>query len=585
MLKVYKKLISYAPEKKNLLYLTVLLSVLSTLLQIIAFFNLYVFLKQIVTGAGEADSLKAGIKVVSYLFAGGFAYFCSLMVSHFFAFRLETNLRKHGIDGLSKSSFSFFDVNASGKVRKLIDDNAAQTHMAVAHLIPDNSGAMVMPILIIILSFIISIRLGSAMILLFLITLFLVKSMMGEQTFMKTYQQSLERMSSETVEYIRGMQIVKIFGIDVRGFKALNDAIKSYSKYAYDYTLSCRRPYVAFQTLFFAIIAFVLPIIIMFTDLQDRPLELVVELMMLFFLSGVMFSYVMKIMYLSMHMFMASDAVSKLEGLYEDMQKDGLDFGDVEDFKSFDIAFENVSFGYGESLIFNNLSFTLEEGKSYALVGPSGGGKSTIAKLISGFYKLNAGQIKIGGIALTDYSRDAIIKNIAFVFQDSKLFKTSIYDNVARAKKDASREEVMKAMELAGCSSIISKFKDGENTVIGTKGVYLSGGEKQRIAIARAILKDAKIVIFDEASAAIDPENEHELQKAFSNLMKNKTVIMIAHRLSSIKNVDCILVVKDGEVVEKGSNDELMREGGLYKHLQDIYGKANDWRVIDEKLF
>lgn len=585
MLSVYKKLISYAPEKKHLLFFTVFFSMLSAFLQIAAFYYLYEFLKNLIVDGSGQSAFERALLVSVLFFVGGFSYFCSLMISHLFAFRLETNLRKFGIDGLSKASFSFYDRNTSGKTRKLIDDNAAQTHMAVAHLIPDNTGAMIMPILVLIISFVISWRIGLVLTVISVSSLFLLKAMMGEIEFMKTYQEALEKMSSETVEYIRGMQIVKIFGVDVRSFKALNDAIKLYAKYAYQYSMSCRRPYVFFQELFFTLIAIVIPLIIFFVDLSHNPLQLVVELVMLFFLSGVLFNFIMKVMYLSMHMFMAKDAVDKLENLYNEMQKDNLEFGQVSEFPAYDIEFDNVSFGYTDKMVLENISFKLEAGKSYALVGASGSGKSTIAKLISGFYNVNGGQLRIGGIPLVDYSRDAIIKNIAFVFQDAKLFKRSIYENVQIADKNATREEVLEAMRLAGCDSIIAKFKDGENTIIGSKGVYLSGGEKQRIAIARAILKKAQIVIFDEASAAVDPENEHELQKAFSNLMKGKTVIMIAHRLSSIKNVNEILVLDQGKIVERGSDAELMRAGGVYKNLQELYGRANDWRVIDERVF
>lgn len=585
MLQVYKKLISYVPEKRQLLYFTIFFSVLSAFLQMSAYYYLYQFLSALIIEGSRASILDRAIIVALLFFGGGLCYFCSLMISHLFAFRLETNLRKYGIDGLSAASFSFYDKNSSGKTRKLIDDNAAQTHMAVAHLIPDNTGAIIMPLLILIVSFLISWRIGLVLVVLSIISMFLMKAMMGEAAFMKIYQESLEKMSAETVEYIRGMQIVKIFGVDVRSFKALNDAIKTYARYAYQYSMSCRRPYVLFQELFFSLIAIVVPLILLFIDLSSNPLQLAVELVMLFFLSGVLFSFIMKVMYLSMHMFMAKDAVDKLEALYADMQRDNLKFGEVSDFPSYDIEFDQVSFGYTDLMILENLSFKLEEGKSYALVGASGSGKSTIAKLISGFYKVNGGEVRIGGIGLGQYSREAIIKNIAFVFQDAKLFKKSIYENVAVAKKGATREEVMEALHLAGCDSIIEKFKDGENTIIGSEGVYLSGGEKQRMAIARAILKNAKIIIFDEASAAVDPENEHELQKAFSNLMKGKTVIMIAHRLSSIKNVGEILVLDQGKIVERGSDSELMKAGGVYKNLQELYGRANDWRVIDERVF
>lgn len=457
--------------------------------------------------------------------------------------------------------------------------------MAVAHLIPDNTGAMITPVLVLVLGFFISYRVGIVLVVMTAVSLVLLKYMMGEQQFMKIYQASLEKLSSETVEYIRGMQVVKIFGVDVRSFKALNTAIKEYAQNALNYSLSCKTPYVLFQELFFGVVAILIPVILLFTKAGSDLKLMSLELIMVFFLSGVLYTYIMKVMYLSMYTFQAQDAVSKLENMYKDMQEDVLQFGDKTEFKNHNIEFENVSFGYKkDNLILENLSFKLEENKSYALVGASGSGKTTIAKLISGFYNVNDGEIKIGGENITSYSKEALINEISFVFQDSKLFKTTIYENVALANKDASRKEVFEAMRLAGVDGIIAKFKDRENTVIGSKGVYLSGGEKQRVAIARAILKDAKIVIFDEASAAIDPDNEHELQKAFSNLMKEKTVIMIAHRLTSIRNVDEILVMENGKIIERGSDRELMKKDSVYKHFQDTYKTANDWRVADESV-
>lgn len=584
MINVYKKLISYAKEKQHLLYITILFSALGAMCQVWAFYNLYKLLYNVLLQNHLDNAKHYAFVIAGFLALGGLLYFFSLSASHIFAFRLESNLRKHGIDGLSKASFAFFDLNASGKTRKLIDDNAAQTHMAVAHLIPDNVGAMLSPILVLVLAFFIGLRVGVALLILLAVCGFLMQKMMGEKEFMKIYQDSLEKLSAETVEYIRGMQVVKIFGVDVRSIKALNNSITEYARYAYNYSMSCKRPYVLFQTLFFGIVAILVPLILLFAG-QSDPQKMALDLIMTSFLSGILFVYIMKIMYISMYVFQAQDAVNKLETLYTDMQKDALQFGTATDFPNYNISFENLSFGYTpDKLILDNLSFTLEQNKSYALVGASGSGKSTIAKLISGFYKVNSGAICIGGKNITSYSKEALCNAIAFVFQDSKLFKTSIYENVAIANKNASREQVHKAMALAGVNSIIAKFKEGENTVIGSKGVYLSGGEKQRIAIARAILKDAKIVIFDEASAAIDPDNEHELQKAFANLMKDKTVIMIAHRLSTIRNVDEILVLEDGKIIERGNDAELMQQDTQYKRLQTMYKTANDWRLVDENI-
>ena len=309
---------------------------------------------------------------------------------------------------------------------------------------------------------------------------------------------------------------------------------------------------------------------------------ILLELIMILFLSGVLFVSFMRMMWYAMYISQGNYAVDTLEALYKDMQKDKLVHGNVNNFKNYNIEFDNVSFAYNDKAVIENLSFKLEEGKSYALVGSSGSGKSTVAKLISGFYNVNEGSIKIGGIAISEYSDEALIKAISFVFQDSKLFKKSIYDNVALANKEATRDDVMKALKLAGCDLILDKFPERENTIIGSKGVYLSGGEKQRIAIARAILKDSKIIIMDEASASIDPDNEFELQKAFKNLMKDKTVIMIAHRLSTIKDLDEVIVMDSGKIIERGSDKELMSSNTKYKRLQEMFNSANEWRVSNE---
>ena len=555
---------------------------LSVVFKVWGYYYLSKFLIEIIVYNNIENAKYYGFCVVGLLIIGITLYGIAGLVTHVLGFRLETNLRKYGIEGLSKASFSFFDTHPSGKTRKIIDDNATDTHMIVAHLIPDNAGAILMPILLLVLGFFVSLKVGIILIILSIVGGISLSMMTGEKEFMKIYQESLETLSSETVEYVRGIQVIKIFGISVESFKALNTAIKNYSKYSLEYAMSCKRGFVGFQWFFFSFIAMVIPILLLFFNIED-PKMLAVELIMVLFLSGALFVSLMAIMYVSMYAFMGQSVVEKLESIFEEMNSNKLTFGSNNEFENYNITFENVSFGYTDKKIINDLSFSLEENKSYALVGSSGSGKSTIAKLISGFYKVDSGVIKIGNKSISSYSEEALINNIAFVFQNVKLFKTSIYDNVKIGKADASYEEVMTAMNLAGCNSILDKFSEREQTQIGTKGVYLSGGEKQRIAIARAILKDAKIIIMDEASAAVDPENEYELQRAFSNLIKDKTVIMIAHRLPSIRNVDEILVMDNGEIIERGTDRELMALDGEYKKLQSLYNKANEWRVNYEK--
>ena len=582
MLTVYKKILSYVPKERYLAYIGILLSMLSVVFKVWGYYYLSKFLIEIIVYNNIENAKYYGFCIVGLLIIGITLYGIAGLVTHVLGFRLETNLRKYGIEGLSKASFSFFDTHPSGKTRKIIDDNATDTHMIVAHLIPDNAGAILMPILLLVLGFFVSLKVGIILIILSIVGGISLSMMTGEKEFMKIYQESLETLSSETVEYVRGIQVIKIFGISVESFKALNTAIKNYSKYSLEYAMSCKRGFVGFQWFFFSFIAMVIPILLLFFNIED-PKMLAVELIMVLFLSGALFVSLMAIMYVSMYAFMGQSVVEKLESIFEEMNSNKLTFGSNEEFENYNITFENVSFGYTDKKIINDLSFSLEENKSYALVGSSGSGKSTIAKLISGFYKVDGGVIKIGDKSISSYTEEALINNIAFVFQNVKLFKTSIYENVKIGKADASYEEVMTAMNLAGCNSILDKFSEREQTQIGTKGVYLSGGEKQRIAIARAILKDAKIIIMDEASAAVDPENEYELQRAFSNLIKDKTVIMIAHRLPSIRNVDEILVMNNGEIIERGTDRELMALDGEYKKLQSLYNKANEWRVNYEK--
>ena len=581
MFQVYKKLFAYVPEKRYLIYVSVFLSVISTFAVAGAYYCLYLFFDRLLVAGDLSGSAFYAWMIFGLLIGGNAVYFIGVLASHVLGFRLETNLRKRGIEGLAGASFRFFDLNSSGRIRKIIDDNASQTHTIVAHLLPDIANALAKPFLVLIVGYIVSLRTGIALTVLTVIAVALYMSMSGETQFMKYYQQALERLSAESVEYVRGIQVVKIFNADARSFKALYQAIRDYAKFALNYSMSCKVPWVLLQWAMAAIVAILVPFIFLLPGVFPHTPGTALELLMMMFLSGVMFSTIMKVMYVVMYAFNGIMAVDKLEKMYEEMHQDSLRHGSREIFDHFDIEFDHVTFGYGDRTVLKDVSFLLKQNRSYALVGASGSGKSTIAKLISGFYKVDQGAIRIGGHALEEYSEKALLENIAFVFQDVKLFKTSLYENVAMANRSAGREEVMEAFRRAGCGSILEKFKDRENTLIGSKGVYLSGGEKQRIGIARAILKDARIVIMDEASAAVDPENEHELQKAFAELMKDKTVIMIAHRLTSIRNVDEILVIEDGQVTERGTDRELMQTDTRYKYFQDLYAQANDWRVSE----
>lgn len=576
---IYKKLFKYVPDKKYLIYSGIFMSMISSALSILPYWFLYKFLNEFILMKNFERAQYYAFIIFIIMVLQSLIYFFAAWLTHLFAFRLESNLRKKGIEHLMNASFYFFDVNQSGRIRKIIDDNATDTHMIVAHLIPDITLALITPILLFVIMFSVDIYLGIATVILTILSAIFTVLMYGDIKFMDKYNKSLERVNSESVEYVRGMQVLKIFKASIFSFKSFYDSIIDYSKSAYEYSKSCKNPFVIFQIILLGAGAYIIPFAIMISKGTQNNLEVMIKLIFFTCFIGTLFSCYMRIMYLGMHQYMASQAVDKLETLFGEMEENGIKYGTDTYFKDYNIEFKNVSFKYDDKFILENLSFKLNENKTYALVGSSGGGKSTIAKLISGFYKIDEGEILIGDKNITNYSRESLMNNISFVFQNSKLFKTTIFENVKIGNENASYEEVMKALKMARCDDILDKFKTRENTIIGSKGVYLSGGEIQRIAIARAILKDAKIIILDEASAASDPENEHEIQLAFSNLIKEKTVIIIAHRMSSIKNVDEILVVDKGQIVERGTDTELLKNNGRYKFLQDLFSQANEWRI------
>lgn len=578
----YKKLFSYIPEKMHCIYLSLFFSLVASIFQVLPFYYFYKLLNEIIVKGDFERSKNYAITIFVYTVLYALTYFAAGMFSHFAAFRLESNIREKGAKHLMEASFAFFDKNESGKIRKIIDDNASETHMIVAHLIPDMSQAFLVPIWLIVLLFLTDIKLGIFTLMILVFSIMMLIKMMGNKEFMRLYNESLERMNAEAVEYVRGMQVIKIFNSSIESFKSFYEAIVNYSKNAFNYTLSCRTPFVSFQVVLNIIMVITIPFFYYFINKSYSGSELLVSILFFATIGGLIFTTFMKIMYVSMYKFNADMTMSKLDEIFKDMEENKLVYGKNDGFDNFNIEFEGVDFKYEDKYILKDFSMKLDEKKTYALVGSSGSGKSTIAKIISGFYPVNNGKLKIGDKDISSYSEKALMDNIAFVFQNSKLFKTSIYENVKMGRKDASHKEVMDALKSARCMDILDKFETRENTIIGSKGVHLSGGEVQRIAIARAILKNANIIILDEASAASDPENEYEIQQAFSSLMKDKTVIMIAHRLSSIRNADEILVIEAGKILERGKDLELIEKKSRYFELQTIYGKANDWRLSNE---
>ncbi len=578
-MKIYRRLKQYSGAKIGYAYASITLAVLATIAMILPYYWLYQCLDDLIL---RADFRAAGAKAIgitiSLILYGAF-YMASAMCSHALGFRFETDLKKTGLKKIMTAPFSFFDRHSSGQIRKILDDNASLTHASIAHLIPDQTVAALMPILILATNFLVDWRIGLLTLVIIVLAFILVRFMTGEQSFMDLYMKLQEEMNARAVEYVRGMPVVKIFKADVHSIKAFYQSIAAYSKAAYQYSMSCRGVYVPFQLLLGGAFLLLIPLGFWLFNEGEVPAFFLSKAIFFVVFFGLINFFLMGIMYVGMHHFLANNAVDKIEALVREIDEAQPERGRVERLAGTDICFDKVTFSYGDHPVIEDLSFHLEGGKTYALVGPSGGGKSTIAKLISGFYSLSAGQILIGGLPLSAYSEACLTKNIAFVFQQSGLFKVSLYENVRMGRPDAGREEVLAAMTAAQCDPILAKFPERENTLIGSHGVHLSGGEIQRIAIARAILKDAPIVVLDEASAAADPDNEFEIQQALTRLMQGKTVVMIAHRLSSIQGADEVLVVEAGQIVERGRHDGLMAGDGRYATLQRLFSQANDWQL------
>ena len=577
----YRKLFAYIPEKRGNGFLSATFSVLAVCSHLFGYYCLWLALKAIFIQQDFSAGSAYALRVVAAFIAYGILYFLGTWMSHLAAFRLETRLREKGIDRLLAASNTFYDKNQSGRVRKIIDDNVEQTHMAVAHLIPDQTVAILTPIFMFVIIGLVDLRLAGFFGLIVLLSGFLCFKMMGEKEFMSAYMEQLDLLNAEAVEYVRGMQVVKLFAAPIVSFKRLHGAINDYADMVYNYSMSCRIPYVTFQWLLnLFIVAPVFYAVYRVGAGDDGGMWAAKTLFFALFM-GMFFGNIMKIMYVSMYHVQANRAVDTVEALFKEMDEKKMVFGKERDFGDSSITFSHVDFSYDEDeKILSDFSLHLDAGKIYAFVGPSGGGKSTIAKLVSGLYPVNKGDVMIGEKPMTAYDKDEVMETVGMVFQQAKLFEgLSIYDNVRLADPEANQEEVHRALALARCEEFKEKFSTGYDTVIGAEGVKLSGGECQRVAIARLFLKDPKILILDEASAAADPENEYEIQKAFSNLMKGRTTIMIAHRMSSIRGVDEILFIEGGKVVERGDHDALMKEDGRYARFVNLYHEANEWRI------
>ena len=586
-----QRLLAFAGKRRWLLTTSHILSGISALFILIPYVCVYFAAKEMVAVfIGSPLNVNALMRWGGYALAaeliGLIIYFACLLCSHAAAFQMEKNLKMAALQHLAKMPMGYFDANPSGKLRKIIDENSTQTESYVGHQLPDLVGAYVTMIASLVLMLCFDWRIGLPLLLLFGIGFMLQFMLMGKDSmkFMQNYHDSLETMNHEAVEYIRGISVVKVFGQTVQSFTKFNKAIKDYSDNAMAFTMACRTGMVAFTAVINSPFLVLIPAAVLSGVFSDNMVHFTENF--LFYLiftpaCGVMLN---KIMYMSNYKMQAQESMRRIDMILNAEQQSETEKPKQK--TGNDIVFENVTFSYENALnpAAKNLSFVVKEGTTTALVGPSGCGKSTTASLIPRFYDVTEGKIKIGGVDVRELSQADLMKNVAFVFQNPKLFKESLLDNICAGRRDATREEALHAAHLAQCDDILAKFPDGIDTVVGSKGVYLSGGEAQRIAIARAILKDAPIIVLDEATAFADPENEVQIQKALTELTEGKTVIMIAHRLSTIQGVDQILVMKDGELAEQGNHTALLEKEGIYAHMWKDYIKTTKWHIGNEVI-
>lgn len=582
-------LLEFAGKRRFLIIIAIILSSISAIISLFPFICIWFVVKDIFSSLPDVknatESIKYGWMAVGFSVLSIALYFIGLMCSHLAAFRVEKNMRKEAMHKIVNLPLGFFKENTSGKLRKVIDDNASLTHGFLAHQLPDMSGAIVMPIAIIIILFIFDWRLGIVCLAPLFISLLFFKQMMGENSknFMKQYMNSLEEMNSSAVEYVRGIPVVKVFQQTVYSFKNFHKSIKEYSKFASNYALSCRVPMCKFTITVNAPSLLLIPIGILLIKNASNYNAFLLDLIFYMLFAPIAVGMMNKLMFASENTMIAKESLNRINKILETetLKQVGVN----RNVNKNDITFRDVVFTYpgNKKPAINNVSFSIEAGKTFAIVGASGGGKSTLASLIPRFWDVDHGSIEIGGVNVKDFTEEDLMNKISFVFQNSRLFKTSLLENIRIGRPEATRDEVLNIVKLAQCEDIIEKMPNGIDTVIGTEGVYLSGGEQQRIALARALLKDSPIVILDEATAFADPENEYKIQRVFENLVKDKTVLMIAHRLSSIKNVDLILVMQDGKIVETGSHEELLNKKGVYSSMWKEYQTSISWKVGKEE--
>ncbi|TKG89435.1 ABC transporter ATP-binding protein [Puteibacter caeruleilacunae] len=585
---ILRKLVFYMTGRKLLLPFALLFSALSSIATLVPFIFIWLIARECLNPNISHSLIKSyAIWAVAISIAGILIYFLSLTLSHLAAFRVETNMRKKAMSKLLDMPLGFFDNNTSGRIRKIIDDNASITHSFLAHQLPDLAGTIITPLATIGLLFFFDYRMGLACLLPLIFSLTILRLMIGSrgQEFMNNYMNALESMNTEAVEYVRGIPVVKTFQQTIFSFKNFHNSIIRYKKMVMSYTNLWEKPMSGYIVIINSFAFILVPLTIILLNYSTNLTQTILNLFFYVLITPVFGHCIMRSMYLSQAIGHAAQAIDRLEDLSKTPPLKALDI--PIKIKSYNINFQDVSFSYPDSKheTLRNISFTIPEGKTYALVGPSGSGKTTIARLIARFWDPQNGTISIGNNDVTEISNNDLMNNITFVFQNSKLFKGSILANIKYGKPEASMQDIQRAIDLAQCRNIIEKLPDGLDTIIGPHGTYLSGGEQQRIALARAFLKNAPIVILDEATAFSDPENEDLIQKSLQRLLRGKTVLLIAHRLSSVKNADNIFVIKDGKIAEQGSHDMLLLKEGLYHSMWNTYQQSIEWTIGKEAQY
>lgn len=570
----------YAGSYRYVIVLGRMLAALSALVGMVPYYDLWRIIKVAVSGENLSQISGLAWRAVGIMILSMLMYVGALMCTHVSAFRVQANLRTRLMKHIVMLPLGVFDQAGTGKIRRIVNESSAATETYIAHNLADKAVASATPAGLVVLMLAFDWRIGLICLIPAIIGFLFMMGMMGKemQEKMREYQNALEVMSSEATEYVRGIPVVKTFGQTVFSFKRFKNALDDYEKWCVSYTISLRKSMMGFMTGINAI--FVALVFAGFIFARDGVnSDLILNMMYYIIITPLLTVTLTKIAYAGEQEMQVIDSIKRIDGILNIQPLS--ETKQAKQPKDYSVELKNIRYRYpdAEKDAVHGLSLSIPSGQHVAFVGPSGGGKTTTAALIARFFDVQEGAIEIGGVNVKDIPQSALMKMVSFVFQDNKLLKGTILDNVRLAKPEATDAEVMEALKKAQCMDIIKKLPDGIHTVIGTKGTYLSGGEQQRIAIARAMLKNAPILILDEATAFADPDNEAMVQKAFEELSVGKTLIMIAHRLTTVADADRIFVLKDGTCAEAGSHKELMEKGGLYKEMFEEYTRSIEWKV------